>query len=476
MKNRRKKNLWASRFESMASEVLLDFTESVSIDSRLAQYDICGSLVHLEMLRNIKVISSDDHDRIARGLKEIGKEIKAGKFRFSKQDEDVHMNIEKALIHKVGAVGGKLHTARSRNDQVAVDTRMYLKDEIMEITDRVSGYITALVALAEKNLKVIMPSYTHLQQAQPVSAAHYFLAHAWQAKRDIENFRESFRQADRLPLGVGAVAGVNYSNDRRFMADKLGFSAITENSIDTVSDRDYQAHFLFSTALCQTHLSRLAEDLIIYNTAEFGYVELDDAFTTGSSIMPNKKNPDILELIRGKTGRITSNLFALLTMLKGLPMSYNRDLQEDKAVLFDSIDALKNNLGIMTLLLGHLSLKEEKIRESLDKNFILATDLADYLVGKNIPFREAHKIVGHIVKDCVKASRVFSSLNLTEYKFYSKAFEKDVFNVFDYSVSIDKKISNGGTSPKDIRKKLDLLKNTLKDLKKKRPLSINSNK
>jgi argininosuccinate lyase len=466
MKNRKQKNLWASRFDSPVSEKLIDFTESISTDVRLASYDIRGSLAHLEMLGRMRIIPSGEQQKIRQGLIRIGQEIRKGSFRFEKDNEDVHMNIEKALIRKIGPVGGKLHTARSRNDQVAVDTKMYLKDEIADIISLLTALIERLVQVAEKNKNVIIPSYTHLQQAQPVSAGHYFLSYAWQIKRDIVNFQESFRQADVLPLGVGAVAGVNYPNDRRFMAEKLGFSEVTENSIDTVSDRDYQAHFLFSASLCQIHLSRLAEDLIIYNTTEFGYIELDDAFTTGSSIMPNKKNPDILELIRGKTGRMSANLFALLTVLKGLPSAYNRDLQEDKPILFDSCDWIKKNISVMTALLGHLKLNRERLQDSLDRNFILATDLADYLVGKKVPFREAHSITGNIIKDCIRKKKIFTDLSLAEFRKFSKAFGEDVGKVFDYSRSIQKKSSTGGTGLSEVSKNINVLKKTIKGLRK----------
>ena len=444
-------HLWASRFGRETSALLLEFSESLSFDRRLAFYDIKGSLSHTAMLKKIGVLSPAEASKISGGLKSIRSDIEKEKFVFKKQLEDVHMNIESELIGRIGPVGGKVHTGRSRNDQIALDTKMYVKDEILNLAGLIRGLLKVLLDKAEENIRIIIPAYTHLQQAQPVSAGHYFTAYACQFERDLRNMFDAFKRADVLPLGVGAVAGVNYPTDRKFLAKELGFSAITENSMDTVSDRDYQAFLLFACSLCQTHLSRLSEDLIVWNSSEFGYVEIDDAFTTGSSIMPNKKNPDILELIRGKTGRVTADLMNLLINLKGLPMSYNRDLQEDKPALFDAIDTTKACLSLMAETLKNTRLNAKNISRSLDKNFILATDLADYLVAKGVPFREAHGSAGRLVRYCQEKGKTFSVLSLAEFKAVDSRFGNDIRDSLDYEKSVNRKISPGGTSFASVR-------------------------
>jgi len=452
------KKLWASRFKKDTADILLKFTESVSFDDRLAFHDIRGSLAHIQMLKSQKILSTNEYAKIKKGLKEIEKEILENKFKFDPKLEDVHMNIEQALIKKIGSIGGKLHTARSRNDQVAVDTKLYLKDEILAIKQQVKTIIKQLVKNAERDIDIIIPGYTHLQQAQPISAAHYFLAYAYKFKRDLDNLNLAFEKTDILPLGVGALAGVNYNTNRKYLAELLNFKNISENSLDTVSDRDYQSFFLYTITTLQIHLSRFAEDLIIYNSNEFQYIDIDDAFTTGSSIMPNKKNPDILELIRGKTGRQLGNLNALLVILKGLPMTYNRDLQEDKLILFDSIDSIKSILDVFNAFLKNIKWNKEPIKRALNNSFMLATDVADYLVDKGLPFREAHLVSGRIVQYCIDKKTNFTSLTLEEYKKFHKLFSKDIFNVFDFKKSINKKLSQGSTSLKSIRKQINKLK------------------
>jgi argininosuccinate lyase len=446
-----KKNPWASRFAKGPSAALLAFTESLSYDRRLGPYDVRGSLAHVAMLAKIGVLKPAEHAKLKKGLLAIGREIADGSFPCDLSLEDIHMNVETRLTKKLGPLGGKVHTGRSRNDQVAVDVKMWLKDEIGAIETLLAGFLKSLVDLAEKNVQLVMPGYTHLQQAQPVSAGHYLMAHAHAARRDLENFREAFRKTDVLPLGVGALAGVNYASDRTFLAKELGFGSVTENSIDTVGDRDYQAFFLFSCAMLQTHLSRFAEDLVIFNSSEFQYVTLDDAFTTGSSIMPNKKNPDILELIRGKTGRVLGNLQALLVILKGLPTGYNRDLQEDKPILFDTADTVRSVLAVFTALLKNISFNRDAIRRSLDKNFMLATDLADYLVGKGVPFRDAHRAAGEAVRYCVVRCRNLQDLSLDELRKFNAGFGPDVLAELDYERSVNKKVSRGGTSLSQVK-------------------------
>ncbi len=457
----KEKNLWSSRFDKEVSGLLLDLTESVSFDHRLALYDIAGSLAHIAMLKKTGILTSAEFSKIKKGLLSISKEIASEKFIFDAKNEDVHMNIEAALIKRIGAIGGKVHTARSRNDQVAVDTKLYLKDEIAEIIVLLRKYLEVIIGLAEKNINVIIPGYTHLQQAQPVSAGHYFLAVASQIVRDIENMTLAFKKTDVLPLGVGALAGVNYKTDRAFLAKQLGFSEVSENSMDTVSDRDYQAFFLFAASQIQVHLSRLSEDMIIFNTSEFGAVEIDDAFTTGSSIMPNKKNPDILELVRGRTGRILGNLNAHMIMMKGLPLTYNRDLQEDKPILFSTIDSIKLTLKVFSEMMKNIRFKTDNITKSLDKNFMLATDLADYLVLKGIPFRDAHHITGAVIRHCLKTNKTFQQLSLEEYKSFTPKISDDVFEVFDYKKSVNKKISYGGTALENVKASLKRFKKYL---------------
>ena len=452
------KKLWASRFKKDTADILLEFTESVSFDKRLALHDIRGSLAHIQMLKSQKILSTNEYNKIKKGLKEIENEIRKNKFKFDPKLEDVHMNIEQALIKKIGPIGGKLHTARSRNDQVAVDTKLYLKDEILAIKQQVIKTIKQLVKNAERDIDIIIPGYTHLQQAQPISAAHYFLAYAYKFKRDLDNLNLAFQKTDILPLGVGALAGVNYNTNRKYLAELLNFKNISENSLDTVSDRDYQSFFLYTITTLQIHLSRFSEDLIIYNSNEFQYIDIDDAFTTGSSIMPNKKNPDILELIRGKTGRQLGNLNALLVTLKGLPMTYNRDLQEDKLILFDSIDSIKLILEVFNAFLKNIKWNKEPLKKALENSFMLATDVADYLVNKGLPFREAHLVSGQIVQYCINNKTNFTSLTLNEYKKFHKLFGKDVFNIFNFKKSINKKLSQGSTSIKNIKKQINKLK------------------
>jgi argininosuccinate lyase len=456
------KNLWSSRFDKEASSHLLELTESISFDRRLALYDIRGSLAHVAMLKKIGLLKSKEEEGIRKGLLAIRKEIESGKFVFDAKNEDVHMNIEAALIRKIGPLGGKVHTARSRNDQVAVDTKLYLKDETRHILSLLQDYLRVILDLAEKNSETVIPGYTHLQQAQPVSAGHYFLALASQTKRDIELMRIAYERTDTLPLGVGALAGVNYKTDRAFLAKQLGFSAITENSMDTVSDRDYQAFFLFAASQIQVHLSRVCEDFIVFNTSEFGFVEIDDAFTTGSSIMPNKKNPDIFELVRGRTGRILGNLQAHLVLMKGLPLTYNRDLQEDKPILFSTIDSLKLTLRVFTAMMPNIRFRSDNIAKALDKNFMLATDVADYLVTKGVPFREAHHITGRIIKHCLRNGKVFQDLTMDEWRQFDSRIEADIERILDYKRSVNKKISAGGTALRNVKSSLRKMREWLR--------------
>lgn len=460
-KKKSSKNLWSSRFDKEVSSFLIELTESISFDHRLAIYDIHGSLAHVAMLKKIGLLDSKEEAGIRKGLLAIKKEIEAGKFVFDVKNEDVHMNIEAALIRKIGPLGGKVHTARSRNDQVALDTKLYLKDEILKIVSLLRDYLRVVLDLAEKNINTIIPGYTHLQQAQPVSGGHYFLAIANQIKRDIETMLMAFGRTDVLPLGVGALAGVNYKTDRVFLAKKLGFGSISENSMDTVSDRDYQAFFLFAASQIQVHLSRVCEDFIVFNTSEFGFVEIDDAFTTGSSIMPNKKNPDIFELVRGRTGRILGNLQAHLVLMKGLPLTYNRDLQEDKPILFSTIDSIKLTLQVFTAMMPNTKFRSDKIAKALDKNFMLATDIADYLVMKGVPFRDAHHITGSMIKYCLEKGKVFQEMTVDEFKRFSPKVDADILWTLDYERSVNKKVSFGGTALENVKASLKKMRKWL---------------
>jgi len=450
----KKKKLWGGRFKSNTSDLLDDFTESISFDKRLAIYDIKASIAHILMLKKQKIINELDSEKIIKGLSKILNLVQKNKFHFDKFYEDVHLNIENYLIHTVGNIGKKLHTARSRNDQIAVDMMLYMKDEINDIIKLIKNLQKTIIQLAEKNIKIIIPSYTHLKQAQPILISHYLMAYFFKLQRDVEKFKSNLNSVDILPLGVGAGVGVNYPTDRKYIAKLLGFSKVSENSIDTVSQRDYIIEFIFAASMVSMHLSRLSEDLIIWNTDEFKFIEIDDAFTTGSSIMPNKKNPDILELIRGRTAKIYGNLMGMLTLLKGLPSSYNRDLQEDKKMLFETIDYIKPMLIIMNELLQNITFLEQNIMEKMKTGFIMAVDIADYLVKKNIPFREAHNIVGKIVKFCTEKNKTFFELGLKQLKKFSKKIDNEIVKIFDYRYSIESKVSEGGTSTANVKKEI----------------------
>ncbi len=453
-----KKKLWGGRFSEKTSELLDAFTESVSFDKRLAIYDIKASIAHILMLKKTKIISELDAEKIIKGLSRILNLVQKDKFKFDKYYEDVHLNIENYLINMIGDVGRKLHTARSRNDQIAMDMMLYLKDEIKIIIENIKELQSTLISLAEKNLDIIIPAYTHLKQAQPVLLSHYFMAYFFKFQRDKEKFKTNLKSVNVLPLGTGAVAGLNYPVDRKYIAKLLGFSKVSENSIDTVSQRDYIIEFIFCSAITAMHLSRLSEDLIIWNTDEFEFIEIDDAFTTGSSIMPNKKNPDVLELIRGKTAKIYGNLMSILTLLKGLPLSYNRDLQEDKKMLFETADYIKPMLKLMTELLKNIKFQKERIKEKIKDGFILAVDIADYLVKKDVPFRKAHNVVGKIIKYCINNNKTLFDLTLKEFKKFSRLINKDIFEILDFKKSIESKISEGGTATKQVKKQISVAK------------------
>lgn len=443
------KKLWGGRFSDSTDEFVEEFTESVSFDKELAFYDIQGSIAHVKMLGKQGIIPQEDAQIIAKGLEEIKKDIEEGRFVWKREFEDVHMNIEKTLIDRVGPVGGKLHTGRSRNDQVVTAFRLYLKDNINQIVDLLESLMKSLLDKAKDSVDIIMPAYTHLQRAQPIRAAHYFLAYLEMFSRDKERFMDCMKRVDMLPLGSGAATGVDFPVDREFVAKELGFSSIMRNSIDATSSRDFAIEFLSAAAICMANMSRFCEDMIIYSSSEFSFVELPDKLTTGSSIMPQKKNPDVLELIRGKTGRVYGDLVSLLTVVKGLPLAYNRDLQEDKEPVFDAVKTLKGSLIGMRKIVEGLCFKPDVTYRAAG-GFALATDLANYLAEKGVPFREAHHIVGSIVGYLVSNNRELESITLDELKTFSPVFQEDALSLLKPEVVADRRRSFGGTAKEQI--------------------------
>jgi len=454
------KKLWGGRFSESTDAFVEEFTESVSFDKELALYDIKGSIAHAKMLGRQGIIPKQDAEKIVEGLTQIEKEIKENKFTWKKELEDVHMNIEKALIEKIGDVGGKLHTGRSRNDQVVTAFRLYLKQQVSDIINLLTELQKALLEKAQQYVDIVMPAYTHLQRAQPIRVAHYFLAYLEMFQRDKERFEDNLKRIDMLPLGSGAVAGVDFPIDREFVAKELGFSQIMRNSIDATSSRDFAIEFLSNASICMANMSRFCEDMIIYSSSEFSFVELPDKLTTGSSIMPQKKNPDVLELIRGKTGRVYGNLVALLTIVKGLPLAYNRDLQEDKEPVFDTVKTLKGSIIGITKIVEGLKINKERV-ESAAGGFALATDLANYLVEKGIPFRQAHHIVGSIVAYLVNQGRDLESITLQELKNFSSSFEEDVLNLLSPYTVADRRKSFGGTAKEQVLNQIEFWKSRL---------------
>ena len=417
---------WAGRFEEATAKSVEKFTCSLHYDSRLYRYDIQGSIAHATMLADQKIISRKDAAAIVRGLKSILSDMEKGEFVFDPADEDIHMAIEKELIGRIGSAGGKLHTARSRNDQIALDVRLFVREEIEGIVHLLTGLQKQLIKLAKSEILTIMPGYTHMQKAQPVLLSHYFLAFVEMFSRDEQRLGDCKKRLNVLPLGAVALAGTGLPIDRNRTAELLNFPAVSANSMDTVADRDYIAEFIFTASLTMTHLSRFCEDLVLWSSEEFGFADISDAYTTGSSIMPQKKNPDIAELIRGKAARVYGDLFAILTLLKGLPMTYNRDLQEDKEPLFDAVDTVKNCLSIFTEMLAHTTFNTARMYQAASGGFTTATDVAEYLVEKGVPFRQAHEIVGNIVANLVKSKKTFNDLGLSDYQKYYAGFKADI--------------------------------------------------
>ncbi len=453
---------WGGRFSEDTDKFVEEFTESVSFDRELAEVDIRQSIAHTKTLQRAGVLTEEEAKTLIEGLEEILRDIKAGRFEWKTEFEDVHMNIEKELTRRVGRVGGKLHTARSRNDQVATDFRLYLKGQIKEILNLLKELRKSLLKKAEETVDVIVSGYTHLQKAQPIRLAHHFLAYQEMFLRDAWRFADTFRRLDASPLGSGALAGVDFPLDRFYTAGELGFARVLRNSMEATADRDFALEFLNACNITMLHLSRLAEDLIVWSSEEFGYVDLPDKLCTGSSIMPNKKNPDVLELIRGKSGRVLGDYVALSTVMKGLPMSYNRDLQEDKEPVFDAVRTLKGSLVGMRKIIDGLKPNKERMEQNAG-NLTLATDLANYLVRKGVPFREAHHIVGSIVGYVLKEGKRMEELTLEELKNFSEHFDRDALELLKPSVVADRRITYGGTSKISILSLIDVLRRELED-------------
>ena len=455
------KKAWGGRFKKSISKIAEEFSESVSFDKRLYEEDIRGSIAHVKMLSKQKIIPSKDADKIVKGLISIKKEIDSGKFPFREELEDIHLNIERRLIEKIGKTGGKIHTARSRNDQVLVDIRLYLKTETEEIIKLINKLNSQFVKLAAKNIDLALPLYTHMQRGQPVLLAHHMLAYFEMFIRDSERFSDCLKRINVNPLGCGAGAGTSFPIDRDHTAKALGFNGATKNSIDTVSDRDFIAEFIFCCSALMMHFSRLSEELVLWSSKEFDFADLGDEFTTGSSIMPQKRNPDMAELTRGKTARVYGSLNSIMTLLKGLPLSYNRDLQEDKEPLFDAVDTVKSCLELNTEMLKKVRFNKESMEKALSGGFITATDIADYLTRKGLPFRDAHEVSGKIVSYAEDKGKELEELEFKEIKKFSKLIEVDIFEYISFQGSIESRSSYGGTATANVRKMISQAKRRL---------------
>ncbi len=442
--------LWGGRFTERDWGCSEGFTASIQFDRRLYHHDILGSTVHARMLAKQGIISAEDAEDIVSGLQAVREDIEEGRARLSEAHEDIHMNIEALLTERIGPAAGRLHTARSRNDQVAVDMHLYLKDEIGAVRQRITRLQRTLLELAEENTGVIMPGYTHMQRAQPVLLAHHLLAYFFMLQRDWDRFSDCLKRTDISPLGSGALAGTAHPIDPDFTARELGLSALYENSMDAVSDRDFLLEFLSASALTMMHLSRLSEELVLWSSEEFSFVEIADAFTTGSSIMPQKKNPDVAELIRGRTGRTYGNLTTLLTVMKGLPLTYNSDMQEDKEATFDTVDTLKACLRAMNGMIGSLQINRERMQRAVHRGFSGATDAADYLVARGMPFRQAHSAVGRVVRHCLEEGKCLHDLTPGEWRQFSDLFSSDIIDAISAEQCVAARSSHGGTSPESV--------------------------
>ena len=450
--------MWAGRTDGITSKIADDFNSSISFDSRMYKEDITGSMAHAAMLASRGIITQSEAEQLIDGLSEILNDIENGILSIDPEAEDIHMFVESVLTQRLGDVGKKLHTARSRNDQVALDLRLYLREEMENFDEKLKGLIGVITGKAEEYKSVIMPGYTHLQRAQPITFGHHLMAYAMMLLRDMDRIKATKERMNVSPIGSCALAGTTYDTDRQFEAEKLGFSKPCENSLDGVSDRDYAVELLSDLSILMMHLSRFSEEIVLWSSWEFKFVELSDAFTTGSSIMPQKKNPDMAELVRGKTGRVYGDLMALLTVLKGLPLAYNKDMQEDKESVFDAVDTVNMCLDVFTGMLKEMKAVPENMRRAAGNGFINATDLADYLVSKGLPFRDAYKISGRIVSDCIKKGCVLETMSFADYKTYSDRFEEDVFDAIDMDNCVNRRISYGGTGVTSVEKQIEFVR------------------
>lgn len=446
--------LWSGRFANSPAEIMQQFSQSIDMDWRFYKHDIMGSKAHAKMLTHIGILSSEELEKIISAFDEIELEIEDGILQPKVSLEDVHMNIEARLIEKLGPLGAKIHTGRSRNDQVATDYRLYMRDAISQIQDKLNTFLKALVNKANEDIDVIIPGFTHLQHAQPISLGHYWMSYFWKFNRDLKRLKEAYNTTNVSPLGAGALAGSTLPIDRVFTKNELNFESVSENSLDTVSDRDYLLEFLFATSTFALHTSRLCEDLIIWNSSEFSFIDLPDAFCTGSSMMPNKKNPDALEIARGKTSGILSNLYDLMINMKSLPLTYNRDLQEDKRPVFNSLETVNIVLDVLTPLISEVQVKSQEVKEHLSKGFLLATDVAEYLVSKGVPFRDTHHIVGSLVQYCIRENKNLEDLNIDEWKNHNNVFSDDIFDILSPEAAVDRRSTYGGTARSEVRRQI----------------------
>ncbi len=455
-----KKKLWKGRFTKAASSSVNDFNASITFDKRLYKQDIEGSIAHAKMLGKQNIISLEEVETIVSALLEIKEEIGQGKHQFTSDQEDIHMAVEGILIEKIGQTGKKLHTARSRNDQIATDIRLYLREEVKVIIGQVENLLEVLLKRSEEHQDTIMPGYTHLQNAQPITLAYHFLAYYQMFKRDKERLEDSYKRINSLPLGSGALAGTTYNTDRDYLMEELDFERLCPNGMDAISDRDFAIEFLSNCSIIMMHLSRFCEEMIIWNSSQFSFIEMDDVYATGSSIMPQKKNPDMAELIRGKTGRVYGALVTLLTLMKGLPLAYNKDMQEDKEPVFDTVDTIQNSLNIFTEMLDTITFKKENMREASKKGFMNATDAADYLVAKGVPFRDCHEIIGKLVLHAIGKGCALEDLSLEEFKELSSVFAEDIYEKISLESCVGNKKSKGSTSFESVQQQIKDIKIT----------------
>lgn len=451
MTQKKDMKLWGGRFTKQPEEWVDEFSASIPFDQKLANEDVTGSIAHATMLGKCGIISPEDSEKIVAGLKILREKAAKGELQYTVQNEDIHLNMEKFLYDEIGEVAGKLHTARSRNDQVATDAHLYLKNQSEEVIEAVEQLQSTLLDLAKKHVYTIIPGYTHLQRAQPVSLAHHFLAYFWMLKRDKERLQDAQKRICMSPLGAGALAGTTFPIDRHFVMEQLGFASVYENSLDAVSDRDFMIEFHSIASLIMMHLSRLSEELIMWCSEEFKFIEFDDTYSTGSSIMPQKKNPDMAELVRGKTGRVYGNLMAMFTIMKGLPLAYNKDLQEDKEGLFDTVETIKGCLSIMAGMLRTMKVNEEQLKMKVENDFSTATELADYLAVKGLPFREAHEVVGKIVLYAIQNNMLLKDISLEKYQEMHPSFAEDLYEIITPYAAVNRRNSYGGTGFESVK-------------------------